>query len=56
MTDESDKIPPPEVSIVERLVNETGITEKQARELIGLLGSYSWTSLIREARLLRPKR
>ncbi|WP_167434333.1 hypothetical protein [Mesorhizobium helmanticense] len=36
-----------------RLVSETGITEAQARELIGFLGPYNWSSLMREARMLK---
>ncbi|WP_167480845.1 hypothetical protein [Mesorhizobium waimense] len=40
--------------LVRRLVNEAGITEEQARELITFLG-YDWASLIREARFLVGK-
>ncbi|MEI9403375.1 hypothetical protein [Mesorhizobium argentiipisi] len=36
---------------IRRLVDETGITEEQARNLIALLG-YEWTSLLREAHIL----
>ncbi|PWJ87993.1 hypothetical protein C8D77_11382 [Mesorhizobium loti] len=35
-----------------RLVDETGITEAQARELISFLG-FNWASLVREARMLK---
>jgi len=35
----------------ERLVRECSITEKQAQELISLLG-LEWSSLVREARLI----
>lgn len=41
--------------IARRLVNETDITDAQARELIALLGPHNWTSLLREARILNPK-
>ncbi|WP_192256544.1 hypothetical protein [Mesorhizobium silamurunense] len=41
--------------ILRRLVEETDITEEQARELIALLG-YEWPSLLREARLLVKKK
>jgi hypothetical protein len=40
--------------VVRRLVKESGITEKQARELITFLG-YDWASLMREARILAGK-
>lgn len=40
---------------VTRLVAETGITESQARELLSILRG-NWSSLVREARLLRPTR
>lgn len=38
-----------------RLMEETNITEEQARELIALIG-YEWPSLLREARILAKKR
>jgi hypothetical protein len=40
------------VWLAQRLVKETGITEREAYELIGLLGAQ-WSSLVREAQLLR---
>ncbi|BCM19150.1 hypothetical protein MJ8_29220 [Mesorhizobium sp. J8] len=40
---------PSNAPTVARLVQETGITESQAWELIALLGP-NWSSLIREAR------
>ena len=40
---------------IQRLVRETGITEAEASELIALLGT-DWSSLVREAHLLRQKR
>jgi hypothetical protein len=53
LMDETKKTPVrPEVSWIERLVQETGITEDQAQELVVLLG-LNWSSLVREARLLR---
>lgn len=36
------------------LAKETGITEAQARELIGIIG-YDVASLLREARLLKKR-
>lgn len=42
--------PPNEV--VRRLIADTGISEAQARELVTLIG-MDWSSLVREARLLR---
>lgn len=41
--------------VVRRLMEETGITEQQARKLVADLG-YQWSSLLREARLLAKKR
>ena len=38
--------------VAARLVAETAVTEAQAREIVALLGTGSWTSLLREARLL----
>ena len=42
------------VPVVQRLVRETGITEQQARELVVFLGT-NWSSLVREARLIRKQ-
>ena len=42
--------------VILRLVEETGITEPEAREIVALLGVVNWSSLVREARLLKPKR
>jgi hypothetical protein len=39
---------------IQRLVKETGITETEASDLLTLLGS-DWSSLVREAKLLKPK-
>lgn len=41
----------PGLTVVQRLMAETGITEAQAIELIALLG-LNWSSLLREAKLL----
>ena len=41
--------------IARRLADETGITYAQAKELVDLLG-LNWPSLLREARMLNPKR
>jgi hypothetical protein len=38
--------------LIKRLAAETGVSEAQARELVRLLG-VDWSSLIREARILR---
>jgi hypothetical protein len=38
--------------MVRRLIADTGISEMQARELVMLIG-MDWSSLVREARLLR---
>ncbi len=38
--------------LIKRLAVETGVSEAQARELVRLLG-VDWSSLIREARILR---
>ena len=38
--------------VVKRLAAETGVSEAQARELVLLLG-VDWSSLIREARIIR---
>ena len=38
--------------VVKRLAAETGISEAQAHELVLLLG-VDWSSLVREARMLR---
>ncbi|MDF2389700.1 hypothetical protein JMG10_50325 [Nostoc ellipsosporum NOK] len=40
--------------IVKRLVEETGISEADALELIRLLG-LNWSSLVREARVLKRR-
>ena len=55
MVDEPDKATSEGGPVIQRLVRETGITEQQARELVILLGS-DWSSLVREAKLLKPKR
>ncbi|MEW9838535.1 hypothetical protein [Mesorhizobium marinum] len=41
--------------LVDRLVKKTGITEAQASNLITVLGA-NWSSLVREARLLKRSR
>ena len=41
---------------VERLVKETGITHAEATDLVAILGVVNWASLMREARLLKPRR
>jgi hypothetical protein len=41
--------------LVRRLMEETGVTEQQARKLVADLG-YQWSSLVREARILAKKR
>lgn len=51
MADEQDRAPSNIDFVVRRLVEETGITEEQARELIFFLGLH-WASLLREAKAL----
>ena len=41
-----------EASLVRRLVQDIGITEPQATELVAVLGA-NWSSLVREARIIR---
>jgi hypothetical protein len=40
---------------IQRLVKETGITEAEASDLLTVLGT-DWSSLVREARVLKMKR
>ena len=54
MADEEDRNPTL-ADYVKRLVQETGISEAQALELIRLIG-LDWSSLVREAKLLAKKR
>ena len=44
----------PKRGLIQRLLEETGITEAQALELIALLGS-NWSSLVREAKAIRDR-
>jgi hypothetical protein len=39
------------LAVARRLMDETGITEAQAHDLIRMLG-HNWSSLVREARSL----
>ena len=41
--------------LIQRLVKETGITEAEASDLLSLLGT-DWSSLVREAHILKKKR
>lgn len=41
--------------VVKRLVQETGVSETQARELVHLIG-LQWNSLVREAKLIASRR
>ena len=43
-----------DISVVQRLVREIGITEAQALELVSLIG-LNWASLVREAKELMRK-
>jgi len=47
-----DKKNPTIAEFVKRLVEETGITDDQALELVLLIG-LNWSSLVREAKALR---
>lgn len=51
MADRDDN--PTTDDVVQRLVQETGISEAQARELVRLIGP-DWSSLVREAKLIAP--
>ncbi|CDX31797.1 hypothetical protein MPLA_1530023 [Mesorhizobium sp. ORS 3359] len=42
---------PPSHDVVKRLMQETGISEAQARDLVRLIG-LDWSSLVREAKLI----
>ena len=55
MADEPDKPKATDGPVIQRLVRDTGISEEQARDLVALLGSLNWSSLVREARLLTRK-
>jgi hypothetical protein len=55
MTNEYEQSPAVEEVVVRLLVDKTGITINQAKELINLIG-YNLASLIREARLLKSKK
>ena len=55
MVDEQERPTAVTNDTVRRLVDETGITTAQARELVAFLGPNNWTSLLREARILNPK-
>ena len=46
---------PLDIGVVRRLVQEIGITETQAWELVALLGP-NWSSLVREAKALLGNR
>ncbi len=46
---------PPLTSLSTRLCKETGVTEAQALDLIGVLGP-NWSSLMREAKYLMHNR
>jgi hypothetical protein len=52
MSDENNALD--NAAVAARLVQETGISEAQARRLIALLGP-DWASLLREARLLAKR-
>ncbi len=60
MADEPNKLQsvdgPLDDPVIMRLIKETGITQEQAREIVSLLGTVNWSSLMREARLIKPKR
>jgi len=55
MVDEQERPTAVTNDTVRRLVDETGITTAQARELVAFLGPHNWSSLLREARILNPK-
>ncbi len=41
--------------VIKQLVQETGVTEAQAADLVTLIG-INWSSLVREARILNRNR
>ncbi len=43
------------LAAIKRLVEETGITEAQARTLIVMIGITNWSSLVREAKILKSR-
>jgi hypothetical protein len=54
MVDDAGKPPEAASNLAARsLMAETGITEAQARALVAFLGPHNWSSLMREARLLK---
>jgi hypothetical protein len=55
MADEPDRPRANDEPVIQRLVKDTGVTEQQARELVAMLGGSNWSSLVREARLLRER-
>jgi len=56
MAGQPEKPPTINDPVVQRLIQETGITPDQALDLVRLLGGSSWSSLLREARSLGRKR
>lgn len=42
-------------AVVKHLMQQTGISEPQAKDLVNLIGN-NWSSLLREARFLRGTR
>ena len=54
MPKEPDKADSGRAWLVKRLVQEAGITEAEATDLVTLLG-MDWSSLLREARILKMK-
>lgn len=55
MVDEQGKPHAGNSLVVRRLVEDTGIMEDQARELIAFIGAQNWASLLREAHILKRK-
>lgn len=55
MADDRKPASPERIWLTRRLVEETGITQAQANQLVDLLGA-DWSSLVREARLLARER
>jgi len=55
MVDEQGKPHAGHGLVVRRLIEDTGITEDQARELIGFIGAQNWPSLVRQAHVLKRK-
>ncbi len=46
---------PSTLAAIKRLVEQTGVSEAQARTLIIMIGIANWSSLLREARIVKSR-